>query len=96
MRLVATSAGAGARVEQYGRGKRHAGEQDPTSLSHCDPFLGTATYAEPDYDPFWYCTDPPDWDNVRCVPSGDIPPAELEAAYYAQQPAQPSTELTHQ
>ena len=72
MRLVATGVGATARIEQYGRGERHAGEQDPTSLSNCDPFLGSATYTEPDYDPFWYCTDPPDWDNVRCVPPGDI------------------------
>ena len=72
MRLVATAAGAVARIEQYGRGERHAGKQDPTSLSNCDPFLGETTYTEPKYDPFWFCTQPPDWDNVRCVPPGDI------------------------
>ena len=72
MRLVATTAGAGATIDKYGRGERHAGAQDPTALSNCDPFLGAPTYTEPKYDPFWYCSEPPDWDNVRCVPTGDI------------------------
>lgn len=70
--LVATTGGARAEIDQYGRGERHAGVQDPNALSNCDPFLGEATYTEPIYDPFWYCTDPPHWDNVRCVPAGDI------------------------
>jgi hypothetical protein len=72
MRLVATGAGAGASIDRYGRGERHAGAQDPTALSNCDPFLGSATYTEPKYDPFWYCAEPPDWDNIRCVAAGDI------------------------
>ena len=39
-----------------------------------------------------------DWFNHRRLYEycGDIPPAELEAAYYAQQPAQPAAELSHQ
>ena len=38
-----------------------------------------------------------DWFNHRRLYEycGDIPPAELEAAYYAQQPAQPTAELSH-
>src|SRR6478736_9236536 len=32
MRLVATGAGAGASIDRYGRGERHAGAQDPTAL----------------------------------------------------------------
>lgn len=54
-------------LDQFGRGERHAGEQDPTSLSNCDPFYNTPSYLEPDYDPFWYCTDPPNWENVASV-----------------------------
>jgi putative transposase len=39
-----------------------------------------------------------DWFNHRRLYEycGDIPPAELEATYYAQQPAQPIAELSHQ
>ena len=38
-----------------------------------------------------------DWFNHRRLYqySGDIPPAHLEAAYYAQQPAQLIAELSH-
>ncbi len=72
IRLVATTGGAKAAIDKFGRGERHAGEQDPTALSNCDPFLGAATYLEPKYDPHWFCTQPPDWDNVQCVPTGDI------------------------
>jgi len=55
------------RLIEYGRGERHAGWQDPTSLSNCDPFLQDANYVEPKYDPFWFCTPPnPNWENIRC------------------------------
>ena len=39
-----------------------------------------------------------DWFNHRRLYEycGDIPPAELETAYYAQQPAQPTAALSHQ
>jgi len=39
-----------------------------------------------------------DWFNHRRLHGycGDIPPAELEAAYYAQHRAQPTAELSHQ
>jgi hypothetical protein len=69
---VAAAANATATLDKYGRGERHAGVQDPTALSNCDPFLGSSPYTEPKYDPFWYCANPPDWDNVRCVSTGDI------------------------
>src|SRR5262249_37686419 len=30
-------------------------------------------YQEPQYDPFWYCSEPPQWDNVACIsPSTDV------------------------
>jgi hypothetical protein len=62
------AAGGGVQLDRYGRGERHAGEQDPTALSNCDPFQEHPNYTEPDYDPFWYCTEPPNWENVACVP----------------------------
>lgn len=38
-----------------------------------------------------------DWFNHRCLyrSRGDIPPAELEAAYYSQQPAQQPAGLSY-
>lgn len=56
-----------ARIDNIGVGERHAGIQDPTSLSNCDPFFTDAVYPEPKYDPFWYCTNPPQWENSACV-----------------------------
>jgi hypothetical protein len=73
IRYVASGAAAGsAQLFELARGERHAGEQDPTSLSNCDPFLGDATYQEPKYDPYWFCAPPPQWQNVACLPAGDI------------------------
>ena len=67
------AATGGVRLDQYGRGERHAGIQDPTALSNSDPFQGDASYTEPKYDPFWFCTVPPNWENVGCIsPPGDI------------------------
>jgi hypothetical protein len=72
------AATGGVQLDQYGRGERHT--KDPAnanalfdSLSNCDPFLGTASYLEPDYAKFWFCNDPPNWENVACAASaGDI------------------------
>jgi V8-like Glu-specific endopeptidase len=66
------AANGGAQIDQYGRGERHAGEQDPSALSNCDPFLHDATYVEPIYDPFWFCDTPPDWENIACATPGDV------------------------
>lgn len=54
-------------LDKYGRGERHAGDQDPTAFSNCDPFLLDPVYVEPEYDPFWYCTEPPNWENIAKV-----------------------------
>ncbi len=73
IRYVASGAAAGgAQLYEYARGERHAGEQDPTALSNCDPFLGDPTYQEPKFDLFWICAVPPRWQNVACLPGGDI------------------------
>ena len=67
------AANGGVRLDQYGRGERHAGWQDPTALSNSDPFQGDAVYTEPKYDPLWFCNPPPNWENAACIsPPGDI------------------------
>lgn len=68
----------GVQLDMYGRGERHT--KDPVnsdsrfdSLSNCDPFLPGASYTEPDYATFWFCNNPPKWENVACItPGGDI------------------------
>jgi hypothetical protein len=73
VRYITSGAATGSvKLDRYGRGERHAGAQDPTALSNCDPFLPDPVYTEPDYDPFWYCAEPPNWENVRKTPGGDI------------------------
>jgi hypothetical protein len=60
-------------LDRYGRGERHAGQQDPSSFSNCDPFYQPPAYVEPIYDPFWYCANPPNWENSDCAtPPGDV------------------------
>ena len=63
--------GGSVQLDRYGRGERHLGEpsQPQPSFSNCDPFYQAPSYQEPQYDPFWYCTEPPHWDNVACISS---------------------------
>ena len=71
IRYITNGASNGiATLDQYGRGERMPGIQDPSALSNCDPFLRDPTYTEPIYDPFWYCTNPPNWENAACA-TGD-------------------------
>ena len=61
-----TYIGAGhVQLDQYGRGERHLGEpsQPSPSFSNCDPFY-QGIYVEPQYDPLWYCSNPPNWENA--------------------------------
>ena len=69
------AATGGVQLDQYGRGERHT--KDPTnpsssfdSLTNSDPFLGDPTYLEPDYATFWFCHNPPNWENAGCVTAG--------------------------
>lgn len=66
--------GGSVHLDQYGRGERHAAVPSPqhSGFSNCDPFYDSAAYLEPTYDPFWYCTEPPHWDNVAKVIPPDI------------------------
>ena len=58
-------------LDMFGRGERHDAvpQQFHSGNSNCDPFYTGASYLEPVYDPFWYCAEPPHWDNVACVTS---------------------------
>ncbi len=71
--VAAGPATGSVQLDQYGRGERHAGESGHPSFSNCDPFYQSPSYMEPTYDPFWYCTDPPNWENATCAtPSTDV------------------------
>ncbi|GGY02272.1 VWA domain-containing protein [Massilia dura] len=73
VRYIVSGAPSGsAQVDRYGRGERHAGEPGHPSFSNSDPFLPDPAYTEPTYDPFWFCSPPPNWENVRCIPAGDL------------------------
>jgi von Willebrand factor type A domain/Trypsin-like peptidase domain len=75
IRYITNGAANGSvQLDRYGRGEMHAGINDPTSTSNCDPFIAGASYVEPPkYDPFWFCTPPPNWENASCDPDpGDI------------------------
>jgi len=74
IRYITDGANTGSvTLDRYGRGERLPGTQDPGALSNSDPFLPGPNYVEPIYDPFWFCGgSPPDWENVACLPGGDI------------------------
>ncbi|MGB8400860.1 trypsin-like peptidase domain-containing protein, partial [Bradyrhizobium sp.] len=58
---------------EYGRGERHAGLTGHPSFSNCDPFYQAPAYAEPTYDPWWYCVEPPNWENAAdATPLTDV------------------------
>jgi hypothetical protein len=68
----------GVQLDMYGRGERHTKDPDNAdplfdSLSNCDPFLPDPSYTEPDYAKYWFCNDPPNWENMACLKAaGDI------------------------
>jgi hypothetical protein len=71
--VAAGPPGGSVQLDQYGRGERHAGESGHPSFSNCDPFYQPPAYVEPTYDPFWYCVDPPNWENSACAtPSTEV------------------------
>ena len=70
--ITSGAPGGSVQIDRYGRGERHAGGPGHPSFSNSDPFLPDPVYTEPDYDPYWYCANPPNWENARCIPDGDI------------------------
>ncbi len=65
------AANGSVQLDKFGRGERHAALPDSFGFHHgtsnCDPFYVDPTFAEPDYDPFWFCAPPPHWDNAAKV-----------------------------
>lgn len=73
IRYITDGAGTGiAEIDKYGRGESLPGDPGHPSISNSDPFLPAGSYSEPTYDPFWFCDPAPDWENVGCIPGGDI------------------------
>jgi len=66
------SAAGAAEIDKYGRGERAAGDPGHPSYSNSDPFLTDASYDEPTYDPFWFCSATPVWQNTSCIPTTDV------------------------
>src|ERR1700687_4388798 len=73
------AATGGVQLAEYARGERYTKDPGPAyvnaafdCLTNSDPFLGNATYPEPDYAKFWFCTTSPNWENAACAPPGDI------------------------
>jgi hypothetical protein len=64
------AANGSVQLDKFGRGERHDAVPDPDGFhmgnSNCDPFYNPA-YVEPVYDPFWFCTPPPQWDNAAKI-----------------------------
>jgi hypothetical protein len=63
------AANGSVQLDKFGRGERHDALPAPfhSGKSNCDPFYQEAAYPEPDYDPFWFCAQPPHWDNAAKV-----------------------------
>jgi hypothetical protein len=70
--ITAGAATGSAQLDKYGRGERHVGESGHPSVSNSDPFLRDPMYTDPTFDPLWFCNTPPNWENVACLPDGDI------------------------
>lgn len=60
-------------LDRFGRGERSPSDSDPSAFSNCDPFLLDANYVEPPFVPSFFCSTPPDFENVDCVTAaGDV------------------------
>lgn len=60
-------------LDRFGRGESMAGDTGHPSISNCDPFYQPPSFAEPTYDPWWYCVNPPTWENsARATPATDV------------------------
>lgn len=72
-RYITNGAATGSvTLTEYGRGERHHGDQDATALSNCDPFAVDNPYVDPKFDPFWFCTQPPNWQDIAQIADADI------------------------
>ena len=71
------AANGSVQLDMFGRGERH--DAVPGAFhagnSNCDPFYVSPAYVEPNYDAFWFCAQPPHWDNAAVVTN----PADVRA-----------------
>ena len=77
MRYVTTGSGSGHVVlGEYGRGEpmESVNTTSPDRHNHTNPdiFLLDSPYVEPSYELRGFCGATPNWENIACVPSGDI------------------------
>jgi hypothetical protein len=65
--IPAGPATGSVQLDQFGRGESLPGEPGHPSISNSDPFFQGPAYTEPTYDPFWFCANPPNWENAAKV-----------------------------
>jgi hypothetical protein len=77
MRYITSGSGSGHVVlGEYGRGEpmESVNTTDPQVHNHTNPdvFLLDSPYVEPSYELRGFCGATPNWENIACVPSGDV------------------------
>ena len=77
IRYITNGSNAGhATLGEYGRGEpmESVNTTDPQVHNHTNPdvFLLSSPYAEPSYELRGFCGTTPNWENIACVPAGDI------------------------
>lgn len=77
IRYITAGAGGGhVNLHEYGRGEpmESANTTDPNFHNHTNPdvFLLDSPYVEPSYELRGFCGSTPNWENIACVPAGDV------------------------
>jgi hypothetical protein len=77
IRYVTNGSGSGHVVlAEYGRGEpmESVNTTNPAFHNHTNPdiFLLASPYVEPSYETRGFCGPTPNWENIACVPAGDV------------------------
>jgi hypothetical protein len=77
IRYITNGSGSGHVVlAEYGRGEPMESviTNDPALHNHTNPdiFLLDSPYVEPSYETRGFCGSTPNWENIACVPAGDV------------------------
>jgi len=77
IRYITDGSGSGHVVlSEYGRGEpmESVNTIDPNRHNHTNPdvFLLDSPYVEPSYELRGFCGTTPNWENIACVPAGDV------------------------
>jgi hypothetical protein len=77
MRYITNGSGSGhAVLSEFGRGEpmESVNTTSPDRHNHTNPdvFLLNSPYAEPSYELRGFCGATPNWENIACVPAGDV------------------------